>query len=155
MLTNRVYGDQLVLQVLGHSLGLKVTVVDAATLCESRMFHQDRLENVDIVVVHVPELHYVATRKFWGIHFQRGPCFLLNFLGSPSIVTIFSGTLAQTRRHNPVPPSVPVHFVTLGPGFVKDDVYPRYTHGIVDESALRQNPSMVFDVPAPLSKCGV
>lgn len=64
LLNHAAWGDEMTVAVLAHLWRAKVTVVNARTLLETRYFHDDKLEDVDVVLVFNGYNHYLGTGQF-------------------------------------------------------------------------------------------
>ena len=64
LLTDGTWGDDHVLTLLSCMWQLKITILNADTLGETRIRHNDRLTDTELVVVFIGGDHYMGTGKF-------------------------------------------------------------------------------------------
>ena len=63
MLDPKNYGDSIMLRLISHMWGVRITVLNAVTLTEVRFRHQEELDQADMVLVYNGKDHYNAAGK--------------------------------------------------------------------------------------------
>lgn len=63
LLTNGTWGDDMVLTLISLMWQVKITILNASTLGETRIRHNERLTDADLVVVFIGGDHYMGTGK--------------------------------------------------------------------------------------------
>ena len=63
MLDDTSYGDAIMLEMMSHLFGIRITILNSVNLRESRFRHNMDLEDADLVIIYNGVDHYSAAGK--------------------------------------------------------------------------------------------